>query len=89
VKAAGRRRARLPGQEVAVPRSNLGVPDVPLTCSPHSEQQAWNELWEACVVVLDRYPHIRPPASPANRVLRHVRIPQAAVDASDVHFHLD
>jgi hypothetical protein len=81
--------ARVPGQEVAVPRSNVGVPDVLLPTSPYAEQQAWNELWEACVVVLDRYPHVRPPAPPAYPVLRHVRIPQAAVDASDVHFHLD
>ncbi len=72
-----------------MPRSNVGVPDVLLPTSPYAEQQAWNELWEACVVVLDRYPHVRPPAPPPYPVLRHVRIPQEAVDASDVHFHLD
>jgi hypothetical protein len=72
-----------------VPRSNVGVPDVLLPTSPYAEQPSWNELWEACVVVLDRYPHVRPPVRPSYPVLRHVRIPQAAVDASDVHFHLD
>jgi hypothetical protein len=57
--------------------------------TPYAEQQEWTELWEACVTVLDRYPHIRPPSPAATPVLRHVRIPQSAVDAADVHYHLD
>jgi hypothetical protein len=39
--------------------------------------------------VLDRYPHQRPAAPTWPPMLRHVSIPQAAVDAADVHYHLD
>ena len=56
---------------------------------PYDEMTAWTELWQACVVVLDRYPHVRPPEPVWASAHRRVRIPQAAVDAADVHFHLD
>jgi hypothetical protein len=58
--------------------------------TPYAERPEWHEMWEACVALLDRYPHVRPAAPtwpPAAQ--RHVRIPQSAVDAADVHFHLD
>lgn len=58
-----------------------------LPTSPYDEQST--ELWEACVAVLDRYPHIRPPAPMWPPATRRVTIPQAAVEAADVHFHLD
>jgi hypothetical protein len=64
-------------------------PSLAPSITPYAEQQEWTELWEACVTVLDRYPHIRPPSPAATPVLRHVRIPQSAVDAADVHYHLD
>jgi hypothetical protein len=74
-----------------VPRPAAGVtrprPHPPLT--PYAEQPEWSELWEACVSVLDRYPHLRPPAPTWPPVHRRVRIPQQAVDAADVHYHLD
>jgi hypothetical protein len=57
--------------------------------APYDEQPSWNELWEACVVVLDRYPRVRRTPDPAHPVLGHVAIPAAAADAADVHFHLD
>jgi hypothetical protein len=62
------------------------------TLMPYDEathcDNEWDELWQACVAVLDRYPHIRP--MPAwSPMLRHVRIPQAAVEVADVHYHLD
>lgn len=57
--------------------------------APYDDQPDWTELWEACVVVLDHYPHLRPPAPTSYPSIRHVTIPQAAVDASEVHFHLD
>ena len=61
----------------------------PLAPVPYDEMMAWTELWQACVVVLDRYPHLRqtPPAWPA--AARRLTIPPAAVDAADRHFHLD
>jgi hypothetical protein len=58
--------------------------------TPYAERPEWHEMWEACVALLDRYPPVRPAAPtwpPAAQ--RHVRIPQSAVDAADVHFHLD
>jgi hypothetical protein len=57
--------------------------------APYAEQPTWSELWEACVVVLDRYPRLRRVPDPAHPVLGHVTIPQAAADAAEVHFHLD
>ncbi len=60
-----------------------------VTPTPYDEQPEWHELWEACVALLDRYPHIRPAEPMWPPVLRHVRIPQAAVDAADVHYHLE
>jgi hypothetical protein len=62
-------------------------PHPPLT--PYAEQPEWSELWEACVTVLDRYPHIRPPAPVAPPVHQRVHIPQRAVAAADVHYHLE
>ncbi len=56
---------------------------------PYDEMTAWTELWEACVVVLDRNPHVRQPAPMWAPAHRRVTIPKAAVDAADVHFHLD
>jgi hypothetical protein len=56
---------------------------------PYDEMMAWTELWQACVVVLDRYPHLRPPEPTGPPAQRRLTIPQAAVDAADVHFHLD
>jgi hypothetical protein len=58
-----------------------------LPLSPYDEQST--ELWAACVAVLDRYPHIRPPAPTWPPTSRRVTIPQSAVDAADVHYHLD
>lgn len=56
---------------------------------PYDEMIAATELWEACIAVLDRYPRIRPAAPTCPKVLGHVTIPQSAVDAADLHFHLD
>lgn len=73
-------------REVTVPRTSSKVS---LPFPAYDEQPDWSELWEACVVVLDQNPHLRPPASTSYPVSRRVRIPQEAVDASDVHYHLD
>jgi hypothetical protein len=59
------------------------------TLTPYDEQPEWTELWEACVALLDRYPHIRPTEPMWPPVLRHVQIPQSAVEAAEVHYHLD
>ena len=59
------------------------------TLTPYDDATAWDDLWQACVAVLDRYPHIRPVSAMWSPMLRHIRIPQAAVDVADVHYHLD
>ena len=59
------------------------------TLTPYDEQPEWTELWQACVSLLDRYPHVRPAAPMWPPALRHVRIPQSAVDEADRHYHLD
>jgi len=59
------------------------------TLTPYDDATAWDEMWQACVAVLDRYPHIRPVPAMWSPMLRHIRIPQAAVDVADVHYHLD
>jgi hypothetical protein len=64
-------------------------PTSALPPTPYDEQQPWGEMWQACVTVLDRYPHVRPAAPLWPPVLRHVDIPQAAVDAADRHYHFD
>lgn len=57
--------------------------------TPYDDATAWDDLWQSCVAVLDRYPHIRPVSAMWSPMLRHIRIPQAAVDVADVHYHLD
>jgi hypothetical protein len=78
------------------PGQRQGVTSVPRTVhreapapTPYDERPEWTELWEACVALLDRYPHIRPTAPMWPPVLRHVHIPPSAVDAADRHYHLD
>lgn len=59
------------------------------TLTPYDEAAEWDDMWQACVAVLDRYPHIRPASPMWSPMLRRVRIPQAAVEVADVHYHLD
>jgi hypothetical protein len=69
-----------------VPRSSVRAR---IPWGAEDDHPDWTELWEACVALLDRYPHLRPPAAPPSPGPQHVQIPQAAVDASDLHVHLD
>ncbi|MGH3356720.1 MAG: hypothetical protein ACRDOJ_12545 [Nocardioidaceae bacterium] len=57
------------------------------------EQPTWAELWDDCAVIMGRYPRLtavaattRPDAVPP---AHEPVIPAAAVEAADVHFHLD
>lgn len=59
------------------------------TTDRSSAHADWTELWQACVAVLDRHPHIHPAPAPWAPVLRRVRIPVEAVAAADVHYHLE
>lgn len=63
--------------------------DMSPVLTPYDEQLEWTQLWEACVAMLDRYPHIRPTPRTWSPALHHVTIPQAAFDVADVHFHLE